>query len=238
MKSDPFVIVLLLITIWIVHSYINDGAVYYAVSDLKPVKSNVDGRHYGVSEYFNSQHQEAADKLAKMNDAIISFIQYMRNKYIWNTLPSDNPGIKIRQILTERMRLRYNPDRLVENVPVGMDETSYTLNKGQRVSACVRDNSLENESRIEKDAKVQTDDAYIFVALHELTHIATNVKDHPPEFWSLFRLILNEATDAGIFSGVNYSKYPVITCGLKLQYSPQYDPRMSEDILYDAIDRI
>ena len=64
----------------------------------------------------------------------------------------------------------------------------------------------------------------MFVVLHELTHMMNNKWDHHLDFWLLFKFLLTNAADIGIYSPVNYKIYPINYCGLDLYYNPYFDP--------------
>ena len=51
---------------------------------------------------------------------------------------------------------------------------------------------------IQPDAPIE---ALVFVALHELAHIACDEIGHTARFWDEFRYILDEATRIGVYSG-------------------------------------
>ena len=61
-----------------------------------------------------------------------------------------------------------------------------------------------------------------FVALHELSHIASKSIGHTEEFWSNFKFILHEAEEIGIYKVVDYSKNNVQYCGMKITSNPYF----------------
>ena len=64
-------------------------------------------------------------------------------------------------------------------------------------------------------------DALVFVALHELAHIACDEIGHTQKFWAEFRYILDEATRTGAYSGHDPR---AVVCGHPLGRAP---PRSS-----------
>ena len=62
-----------------------------------------------------------------------------------------------------------------------------------------------------------------FVALHEVSHIATKSIGHKTEFWDNFKFILEKAKEAGIHDPVDYKKSPQEYCGTKIHDNPYYD---------------
>ena len=68
-----------------------------------------------------------------------------------------------------------------------------------------------------------------FIFLHELTHIAADVYQHPTKFWQLFKILLQEAEIAGIYSPIDYGASPIRYCGkLTVSYNPYYDDTLQD----------
>jgi len=65
-------------------------------------------------------------------------------------------------------------------------------------------------------------DALVFVALHELAHVACDEIGHTPRFWDEFRYILDEATRIGAYSG--HDPHAVI-CGRTVGRVPPRNAR-------------
>jgi hypothetical protein len=62
-----------------------------------------------------------------------------------------------------------------------------------------------------------------FVAIHELSHVATQSIGHKSEFWANFKFLLEEAKEAGIYSPKDYKSSPQEYCGMKITDNPYYD---------------
>ena len=95
---------------------------------------------------------------------------------------------------------------------------------------------IENRSKMEKlyamlpGAKIGENGSKLidintlsFVSLHELSHIATESIGHNQDFWQNFKWILQNAKEAGIYSPVDYKKYPQEYCGMTINDNPYYD---------------
>jgi hypothetical protein len=95
--------------------------------------------------------------------------------------------------------------------------TSYTVRKGERIVFCLR--SAETG---------QLDDinTIIFVALHELAHIACPKTDfdpdeeHTPLFKRIFVFFLKHAIETGFWQYQDYAKDPVRYCGMTIDKVP------------------
>jgi hypothetical protein len=162
--------------------------------EVKYVKSDIDGRNYLVKKLPDSQ--EAADRLAKINKKIQTFIKHMVSKY------PDNDDAK-------RLYENYNPENLSE----GTSEhgyTSYSINKGERIILCIR----------QKDTNVFVDENIVmYPTLHELAHIAITEIGHTPYFWKTFKWFLEDAIDIGVYVKVDFASNPQPYCGIKLTTS-------------------
>ncbi len=63
----------------------------------------------------------------------------------------------------------------------------------------------------------------MFVALHELAHVATETIGHTKEFWHNFKFLIANAKKIGIYNPENYKQNPKMYCGLTITDSPYYD---------------
>lgn len=172
------------------------------------VHSNVDGKLYTVKKFSN--HKDAANALARINLNVVILIRHLKHKY-----GKQHPLVK-------NLLDRFNPDVVNEHIPTIIDsDVAYTSNKGKSLHICLRQiyrnkNQLHNINVI------------MFVALHELSHIATNAKHHVTEFWEVFKFILLEAIEVGIYKAEDYRFIPAIYCNnMKIDYSPLYDNTLS-----------
>ena len=138
--------------------------------------------------------QAAADKLANINKKIIFLVDSLEE--------DDRKGIK-------RLKKRYNPDQLSET-GLGAKYTSYSVNKGEKISICVRqtDNSFINDNII------------IFVFIHELSHVMTEEVGHTPKFWDNMAYLLEQGEKIGIYVPEDYSENPVDYCGMEINSTP------------------
>ena len=178
------------------------------------VCSNNDGNCYKISTRYNtSTYSQASDELARINTFNAKFITYLRNKYIYGTIINTEM-----QAITTQLIANYNPDALKENDPVDEHNTSYVLDKGTTVAFCLRekdsgDNNFENHEMLN------------FVNIHEISHLAMSYHDptHGDEFWKTFKILLNEAIEAGLYKPIDWNNNPKNYCGMKVDYNPYYD---------------
>lgn len=175
------------------------------------VRSKIDGREYYVSNKYDDK-QQAADILARVNKIAVELMRHLRKKY------KDAPHSKRKELVLKLLH-NYNPDVLIENVPLNSNNTSYVKNKGDEMGVCLREKDSGND-------EFHDQNIIEFVTIHELTHIASKVRNHPPQFWSNFKFMLQEAKEAGIHKPKDYSKNNINYCGLLVTYNPYFDPNM------------
>tara|TARA_A100001015_G_scaffold272056_1_gene326279 strand:+ start:4544 stop:5080 length:537 start_codon:yes stop_codon:yes gene_type:complete len=86
---------------------------------------------------------------------------------------------------------------------------AYTKNKGEEMSFCLLDDYKKFNS-------------LMFVALHELSHIATKDIGHTFKFWENFKFLLQCSRDIKIYTPENYNEIPVNYCGLDITHNPLF----------------
>ena len=189
-----------------------------------------------VGEYYNVltsyiDTSDAARLMDLTNNRVLQFLEYLKYEYNIN----DTAAIRTSSALTtggstkgltpvndsqnandviKRVLVNYNPESFFETEPTGKNGTSYTVEKGEQLYMCLR----------EKDTgKLHDINDIMFVAVHELAHMGNATWGHGSEFWDVFRFLLKEAAAAGILEPVDYSKTPMVYCGLSVNYNPLYD---------------
>jgi len=169
--------------------------------NLKCIVSTVDGNKYCVRERENVK--EAADLLAKVTEKCKSLVEYVYEKY------PEKENIK-------RLHTGFNPQKVMETLPTS-SYTAYSENKGEKVAFCLSKKNKKDTSNIIDEHTLT------FVAIHELSHIATKSIGHKSEFWENFKFLLEEAKAAKIHDPIDYKQSPTEYCGMKIKDSPYYD---------------
>jgi hypothetical protein len=165
--------------------------------------SVVDGRKYSVKKHFHDHHK-ASNILARLNAINKKIISHMKDKYE-NTPKED---------AVEFLSNNYNGDVLSEHTPATTINTSYVLNKGDLIKLCLRDPTTN---------ELHDFNTLVFVNLHELSHLLDRNYGHNESFWRGFKTILEEATELGLYTPVDYQKKPVKYCGITITSNPFYD---------------
>jgi hypothetical protein len=167
--------------------------------DLKCIIASQDGNRYCVRE--RVKMELAANLLADVTKKMKDMVKYLKEKQ-----PEDER--------TKRLVEGFNPTKISETLPTS-ELTAYSENKGEKIAFCL--NKQKNGTKL-IDINTLT-----FVALHELSHVATKSVGHGQEFWQNFKWVLQNAKEAGIYSPIDYKKYPEEYCGMTINDNPYYD---------------
>ena len=168
----------------------------YVNGEVEYVKSTVDGNEYQVRSL--PDKIEAANLLAKIRKNLETLSQHLEKT------KQDDP----RTVMIVR---NFKPEKVSEGNE-SSKYTSYSVNKGEKIVFCLRS----------KDAgkKLVDLNTLMFVALHELAHVATESVGHTAEFWDNFKWILNEAINIGVYKKQDFKKNPQPYCGMTITDSP------------------
>ena len=184
------VLLLCIIVIFIYMNYIRKSLY------LDKIESSVNGKKYYVRNL--PDKNEAADKLANIGMSLQKLIDSLDEK----------DKEKGEDIL--RLKESFNSDYITENIPGSM-YVAYSVNKGEELSICIREKDTE---------KFIDNNTIIFVAIHELSHIMTDEIGHTELFWDNMKYLLEKSSLVGIYKKIDYSKYPVMYCGMEIDSTP------------------
>lgn len=167
--------------------------------DLKCIIASQDGNRYCVRE--REKMELAANLLADVTQKMKDMVKYLKDK-------------KSEDSRTKRLVEGFNPTKISETLPTS-ELTAYSENKGEKIAFCL--------NKRKDGTKLIDINTLTFVALHELSHIATSSVGHGQEFWENFKWMLQNAKEAGIYSPIDYKKYPEEYCGMTINDNPYYD---------------
>jgi hypothetical protein len=179
------------------------GSKLYFNSDsfnLRCIISDVNGNKYCVRD--RNKLELAADRLAHVNNNLNKLVNHLSKKY-----PTKEN--------VQRLVNGYNPKKIYETLPTS-EFTAYSENKGEKLAFCLD---------TEKNSKGRLIDmnTLMYVALHEVSHIATKSIGHNDEFWNNFKIMITEAKEINIYNPVDYKKEPARYCGMNISDNPYYD---------------
>ena len=170
-----------------------------------------------------SDPKAAAELMARLNKTAKRIIYNLNDKFINNPngLALIKPEFKDRVhdgiiALTKN----YTTPSLEENIPSRSGgDTSYVVNKGDTFAMCLRDPNNNN-------SLIQSYNELVFVLVHEMAHLFTSTFGHDFMFWANFNFILREATNAKMYTVVNYKADKQPYCGIQITYSPIFDTEL------------
>jgi hypothetical protein len=162
MRSDILTYALIILVVGaILKIYLESDAF-----NLKCIISNEDGNTYCVRE--RNKLELVADLLARVTQKLKNLVKHMGEKY------PDRDNVK-------RMVENFNPKRITETLPTST-HTAYSENKGEKMAFCV--------TKKKNGTKLIDENTLTFVAIHELSHIATKSIGHKDEFWNNFKYVV------------------------------------------------
>lgn len=164
-------------------------------SNLVQVYSTIDGKRYLVQNL--PDRQEAANIMAIVQERINILRNYLANNI--NYYPSFR--LYILQFLN-----KIGSTILIENPPDGK-HTSFTVNKGDVISLCLRQSQTQDLHDI---------NLIMYVVLHELAHVACPEFNHTPLFQRIFTFFIIIAIQLGIYERDNYEQIPRQYCGMTI----------------------
>lgn len=167
--------------------------------NLKCIVSDVDGNKYCVRE--RAKMTLAADLLASTTQNMKKLVKYVGEKY------PTRGNVKL-------LVNNFNPKSVKEILPTS-EYTAYSENKGEKLAFCT--------TKTKKGSRLIDKNTLMFVALHELAHVATETIGHTKEFWHNFKFLIANAKKIGIYNPENYKQNPKMYCGLTITDSPYYD---------------
>ena len=167
--------------------------------NLKCIISHVDGKKYCVRE--RNKLELAADRLANANKNMKLLVDHCNREF-----PERGN--------TKRLVKGYNPRKIYESLPTS-EYTAYSENKGEKLAFCL-DTEKNGGNLIDPNTLT-------FVAIHELSHIASESIGHTDEFWNNFKFLLGEVEKINIYKPVDYKNKPARYCGMTISDNPYFD---------------
>jgi hypothetical protein len=182
-------------------------------------------RNYNVIQSYKDR-EEAAKIFAEMHRRMLILMKHLKKKYVGvidycaggscSDFDVDDPSRSTAEKVVLSIIRNYNPDVFYENDPAVSRETAYTVNKGRAMYFCIRDK--------QRQYAFCDFDIMLFAMLHEVSHIGNHDGwGHQDQFWRIFKFVLQEAVEAGVYNPVDYSRDPKNYCGLSVAYNPLFD---------------
>jgi len=172
-------------------------SIFYNYGKLSYVESYYDGKEYLVQN--TSHKQESAILLSQVTERLF----YLRNYLIENqqNYPDFTEYILLLENNFTRERTQIYEGDGENNL------TSYSVNKGEELVFCL--GSKEKN-------KLHNINLLIYVAIHEMAHMACPEIGHGLLFKKIFRFLTEEAININLYIKEDYGENPVEYCGMKL----------------------
>lgn len=181
----------------------------------------VGGNSYKVHEDLVNPRL-AAETMDALNQIGLELIARLNAKYTNSRQGMESLKPEYREIVRSgiiSLSKNFKAANMEENIPERSGgDTSYVIDKGDVFAMCLRDPKNEHKVDVSNDMNELK-----FVLIHEMAHIFTSTFGHDALFWNNFRFMLQEATQAGIYTPINYKKNKHPYCGIIISYSPLYD---------------
>ena len=190
------IVMIIFVLIIIVKLYLDND-----MFQLTCIVSDVNGKKYCVRERKNMK--KASDLLAKTTENLGKVVNHLENGY---------PEKENVRFLVKN----FNPKKIKEILPTS-EYTAYSENKGEKIAFCLNKKNKEDVDNLIEE------NTLMFVALHELSHLATKSIGHNDEFWSNFKFILQESERIVIYKPVDYKNNKTDYCGMTIKDNPYYD---------------
>ncbi len=171
------------------------------------VFSEIDRRIKKLQKHMVKKHIE----ISRFSQSVTSTTQSTTST-AQSAVEGEKEGINM-SARTKQFLTNYNSANLYEISPSNLlGNTSFTEGKGRKIVFCLRD----------KSGALHEINTLMFVVLHEMTHVMNDRWGHEEYFWRLFRLVLIDAEEAGIYRPINYSIEPQDYCGMKITQNPLF----------------
>lgn len=163
------------------------------------IKSIIDDHFYDVINL--NDKEKAANMLGTIRKNI-----NMLNNYLYDNLDTYE---KFKPYIV-RLYKRFPKAKIYEGANDGV-YTSYSVNKGDELIFCLR--SIKNKN------KLHDLNLIMYVALHEIAHIACPEIGHGELFIDIFEFITKSAIKIGIYEKIDFKNIPTEYCGLVINGS-------------------
>lgn len=216
MASKKYKCLLLILAFFVLYLF------YCAINHQEQfINHSIGSKSYLVLEK-KSEYENAANILNIIDNKILLLIDHFNNKYSYIHKYDNNIKNQLLLTIKDRIKKSYKSYSLRENFPnqIGKD-VSYNVNKGESISLCLRN--------YDDPDKFHDINDITFVALHELAHSANESYGHDARFWKIFRMILEDSVEIGIYKNNDYKNDNINYCSMNITYNPIFDKTLDDD---------
>jgi hypothetical protein len=187
MNFDNFLMILIVVVLFY-HVYFNN---YKLNKNLKLVENNIFVQN---NEKFNTS---SGILLQVFNNMLL----------LRNTLYKNKEKYKDYKIYIENLYNNFNENTIIKENYNESNYTSYTVNKGEEMIFCIKSRRNNEYHDI---------NLLMYVAIHELGHIACPEIGHTALYNDIFGFLLKKGIELNIYNMDNYSVNPVEYCGMEV----------------------
>ncbi len=195
-KDTIFIVMMVGLIVFICYKLYYESDLF----QLKCIVSTVDGDKYCVRERENML--PAVDLLASTTEKMTALVDYLK--------VNDPVDERVKRLIK-----KFNASKIVETLPTS-EYTAYSENKGRKIAFCLNKEKEDNNHLIDENT-------LMFVAIHEMSHIATVSIGHTKEFWDNFKYLLGKASECGVYNLVDYSQENTDYCGMTITDNPYFN---------------
>ena len=208
------ILFVLILIVWFVVKTrsVNRGMTY--------VRSDIDGASYLVRNV--SDKKRASNLLASIKSDIMRVVTHLHNKVNKPVKQNTDKTDKVDKIKTDTTKdyKSYVGQlmRNIRNVQIKESDpdtsyTSYTINKGESIVFCIRSKTL---SSYMGSGSIHDKNLVMYVALHEISHVACPEYGHTKLFKEIFRFITEAAMELGVYTKIDFNRTPTEYCGMTI----------------------
>jgi len=173
---------------------------WYNFRSMTFLKSPLDNDYYMVRDL--SDKDTAVIMLSTIKLNIIKLNDYLVN--------NKNDKYKEYMLYIEQLDYKIKSVTIAESKE-SSTSTSYSVNKGDELVFCLRSKKEWN--------KFHNFNTIMYVALHEISHIACPEYGHGPLFKKIFTFMIEVAIELKIYIYVDFNKSPEEYCGINITES-------------------
>ena len=185
-------IIFILILFFIIYKFYNNT---YYKDNLINETSTVDNKEYLVRN--SEDKSKAANTLAIIKENIKKLVLHLKN-----TINQHNGEKEYINNLVNRTK-----EINIMETPADEKNTSYTINKGEKIVICLRSKFLN---------EIHDINTIMYVVIHELAHVACPEFGHTPLFKKIFIFLLKESKKINIYNPIDYRRKPQDYCGMTI----------------------
>jgi predicted metal-dependent hydrolase len=185
-------IIFILILFFIIYTFYNNT--YYKDNLINEI-STIDNKEYLVRNA--EDKSKAANTLATIKKNIQKLVTHLKN----NINQHNGEKEYIKNLVNRTKEIN------IMETPADEKNTSYTINKGEKIVICLRSKFLN---------EIHDINTIMYVVIHELAHVACPEFGHTPLFKKIFIFLLKESYKINIYIPVDYRRKPQDYCGMTI----------------------